>query len=972
MVDLLSNGLSDSVMFRLGRVLSEHDVEMNFKHALMAQGLMDVGAEVFFESIPESLSIVQFDLLIRRELLRGLNFSRSILIRVVVFELAGSMAVISTGSTILRGKLQLFQLCRAILGEELQQLNPAFSRTDGATSRSQVYDVLTAIPKPAPNLNFRRSSACAKRIARESCCVKQINGFLDHSLWILAVSRVFSSFIGVRNLVVGVGIWDGRVVEGSEQTGIRLLGISMDPSKTVECMGKLVASALEAVPVWMNLDSMKAFGWDDFSDYVLISIEFPKPVRDYDNLATVGWVVSGDSAATPLKLQIAPNPAGGVRLECRYFDDEFQSTFIERLIDASCEMYCNLTASLSSPIASVGPLTSVWDAAREILPPESSKEERLEVIFSQLASSSKDRVAIWHDEAYITYGQLDDFSNDVAAALLEHGVINGDRIGLFLSESIEAVIAIFGVLKAGAAYVPFDVRYPELRIRTICEVARLRAIVTMEGASPFDLRIPVWSYSTLRNPTRRRLTKALSGLAASDPAYIIFTSGSTGTPKGVEVRHENVSALIRAAGGELSIGESDVWTLFHSLAFDFSVWELFGSLLSGGTLVIVPYFIARSPEDFFALVAKRQVTILSQTPTAFSLFIEFKERLEEVRPLRAVVLGGEPLNSRCLVRWLDRAGRQGCIVVNMYGITETTVHVTAKVVSREVAMSGSKSVGLPISDWHVFVLDSDLMVLPRGVVGDIYVGGAGVANGYVDRADLTRDRFLRVSGSEITLYRTGDVGRLDCRGELEHLGRSDDQVQVRGFRVELNEVKRVILQFPGILAAEVVARQGPSSEHSVERIECFVVAPGTQYSALLGYVATNLPDFMVPAKITIVGSMPLNASGKVDVDRLFAGNVSSTQSGLEQTLPLAELSDGSNACSERRGLEGIFLEVVEEELGLRANWDDNFFKLGGNSLSVIRIVGVLKLRTGVEFSIVPFYMGKSLRNILEIASIGRA
>ncbi|WP_143343260.1 AMP-binding protein, partial [Crossiella equi] len=263
-------------------------------------------------------------------------------------------------------------------------------------------------------------------------------------------------------------------------------------------------------------------------------------------------------------------------------------------------------------------------------------------------------------------------------------------------------------------------------------------------------------------------------------AYVIYTSGSTGRPKGVVVPHRNVLALVAATRPEYALSTADVWTWFHSSAFDFSVWEIWGCLLTGGRLVVVPYFVSREPDRFAELLAAEGVTVLSQTPSAFTQLLTVDHHA--LSP-RLVVFGGEPLDARVLLPWFDQ--HPGSRVVNMFGITETTVHVTHQTLDRSLALAATRSVGPALPGWHLLVLDPEGRVQPPGVPGEICVGGAGVATGYLGQETLTAQRFRWNEHTGSRLYHSGDLGRLRPDGRLEHLGRIDSQVKLRGFRIEL-------------------------------------------------------------------------------------------------------------------------------------------------------------------------------------------
>ncbi|MES2940624.1 MAG: amino acid adenylation domain-containing protein, partial [Pseudomonadota bacterium] len=339
------------------------------------------------------------------------------------------------------------------------------------------------------------------------------------------------------------------------------------------------------------------------------------------------------------------------------------------------------------------------------------------------------------------------------------------------------------------------------------------------------------------------------GLRPEHLAYVIYTSGSTGQPKGVMVEHRQVSRLFASTRSWFNFGPADVWTLFHSFAFDFSVWEIWGALLHGGQLVVVPQAFTRSPAAFYALLCKAGVTVLNQTPGAFRQLIAAQADSALAHRLRTVIFGGDALDVASLKPWFERPANAGTQLVNMYGITETTVHVTYRPLApADADAAGASPIGQRIPDLRVYVLDAHSQPAPIGVAGELYVGGAGVARGYLNRPELTAQRFLddpfHASGR---MYRTGDLARFRADGSLEYLGRNDSQVKVRGFRIELGEIEAKLAQLPGVRQAIVLAREDSPGDR---RLVAYVVAQdGTDLDAadLRTQLATLLPDYMVPA-----------------------------------------------------------------------------------------------------------------------------
>ncbi|MGW2295597.1 amino acid adenylation domain-containing protein [Streptomyces violaceorubidus] len=573
--------------------------------------------------------------------------------------------------------------------------------------------------------------------------------------------------------------------------------------------------------------------------------------------------------------------------------------------------------------------------------------------FRAVAAASPDAEALSDGTNRLTYRELDERSDRLAAGLRARGVRDGDRVGVCLDRSADLVVALLGVLKAGAAYVPTDPAYPAERLEHTARDAAVTLVITELT------RFPEESGARAVTPAQLLTTPAQDGpprTAASpgDPAYVIYTSGSTGRPKGVVVPHRNPVALIDATRADFGLAADDVWTLFHSSAFDFSVWEMWGALLTGGRLVVVPYHVSREPDRFRDLLLAERVTVLSQTPSAFAQLLDVDHR---ELGIRLVVFGGEALNPRILLPWFDQHPESVCRVVNMYGITETTVHVTQQHVTRALALSGSRSVGRPLPGWHVRVLDTEGRVVPPGVAGEICVGGAGVALGYLGQPELTARRFRTDPLGTGRLYLSGDLGRLRPDGSLEHLGRLDSQVKVRGFRIELDEIRSVLLEDPRVRAAAVVVGRHDEADAATARIDAYVVAqdPSAPDTAEIRVRAAQiLPDYMVPATVTALSALPLTTNGKLDTAALPAPAPAAVPAGAP---PVPRTGDEDLASR----LAGIWSEV----LGVPVGVEDDFFEIGGNSLYAIRIGKAMRAAGLPELRLRELYRNPTVRRAAE-------
>ncbi len=554
-------------------------------------------------------------------------------------------------------------------------------------------------------------------------------------------------------------------------------------------------------------------------------------------------------------------------------------------------------------------------------------------------------IAVRAGSRALSYAELDAWSNRLARRLVAAGVAPENLVAVALPRSVELVVALLAVLKAGGGYLPVDPNYPADRIEYMLDDA---APVCAIGGSGTDLPRD-WFGGPVLDVDAANLGDLDAGpitdadrrapLSPANTAYVIYTSGSTGRPKGVVVPHRQVIRLLDNTAGLIDFGPADVWTMFHSYAFDFSVWELFGALLHGGRLVVVDYFTSRSPEQFLDLLVRERVTILNQTPSAFYQLAAADAAREPAEfALRTVIFGGEALEPQRLAGWFARYPHAPRLV-NMYGITETTVHVSHRPLTPDT-MSASV-IGGPIPGLVIRVLDSRLRPVPVGVPGEIYVSGGQLARGYLGRPDLTASRFVADPyGADGALaYRTGDLARRRPDGDLEYLGRADQQVNLRGFRIELGEIEAALLAAgaPAPTQAAVVVRTDLAED---ARLVGYVVGAGVDTAALRAELARTLPEHMVPAALVVLDRIPLTVNGKLDRAALpapvFEGTAYRRPSGLAEEI-----------------VAGVFAEV----LGLpadeqRVGADDDFFALGGSSLlaakAVARIGAALDRAVGVR------------------------
>jgi amino acid adenylation domain-containing protein len=558
----------------------------------------------------------------------------------------------------------------------------------------------------------------------------------------------------------------------------------------------------------------------------------------------------------------------------------------------------------------------------------------------------------------LTYAELNRRANRLAHYLQSRGVRPDVLVGLYLDRTPDLIVAMLAIVKAGGAYLPIDLSYPPERVAFMLSDAESPIVITdsktakglpqtAASALCMDTDAAYWSTMSAENP--------VSGAGPDNLAYCIFTSGSTGKPKGVLITHRNVARLFDATDEWFHFNDQDRWTFFHSSAFDFSVWEIWGALTYGGRLVIVPFADSRSPERFYDVLAGERVTVLNQTPSAFRQLVGVDEGRQnrKLEHLRFVIFGGEALNLQSLAVWFDKYGDDKPQLVNMYGITETTVHVTYRPLKRsDLVESPGSVIGRSIPDLTLHILDGNLRPVPVGIPGEIFVGGAGVARGYLKREALTAEKFVPnpFSATSGKLYRSGDLARRLPGGDLEYMGRLDHQVKIRGFRIELGEVQAALTRQPSVREAFVLAKECDGDKALV----AYVVPASGEAPAvdtLRKALQTALPAYMVPAHFVFLTKLPLTQNGKIDRAALPAP--SAERARMEQAF-------NAPSTATERGIARIYQQILNvDKIGI----DDDFFDLGGNSLTLAQAHSHLTKLVGRNFSVAELFVHTTVRKL---------
>jgi amino acid adenylation domain-containing protein len=577
--------------------------------------------------------------------------------------------------------------------------------------------------------------------------------------------------------------------------------------------------------------------------------------------------------------------------------------------------------------------------------------------FERQVDLSPGNVAVQLGTTFLTYRELDNRSNKLAQILRRYVRGPDSCVAIYCDRSVDMIVAMLATLKAGAAYLPIDPSNPQERVETVLADASPAVILTQNAlvGSLQRSAIPVVSLDGERETIDREDATGQAGSARpTDLAYVIYTSGSTGKPKGVMVTHRNVVRLLTATAHWFNFDADDVWTLFHSSAFDFSVWEIWGCLLTGGRLVIVPYGITRSPRDFYELLEKERVTILNQTPAAFYQIIHVEASgPARALALRYVIFGGEALNFVALRPWFERHGDAKPRLVNMYGITETTVHVMYRAVSAQDSQDVRSLIGEPIPDLRIYLLDANLRPVPIGEVGEIYVGGAGVARGYLKRPDLSAERFIPdpfADQADSKMYKSGDLARSTGNGDIEYLGRSDSQVKIRGFRIELGEIEAALAEHAGVRQTVVAARKdGEADQRLVAYFVRRTERPTTE-TELRAFLRAKLPEHMVPYAYIGLDAFPLTVNGKIDREALPA--------------PRRDAAPAPATSRESTPAEQTVIDVWRKTLDLeRVDLDDNFFDLGGTSIMIVRAHADLEVALQAKIPMTDLFEFPTVRSL---------
>ncbi len=581
-------------------------------------------------------------------------------------------------------------------------------------------------------------------------------------------------------------------------------------------------------------------------------------------------------------------------------------------------------------------------------------------LFEAQVERTPDAVAVIFEEKSLTYSELNRKANQLAHFLQQQGVRPEVPVGIYVERSLEMVVGLLAILKTGGAYVPLDLTYPIERLAFMLADTQAPVLCTQQQ---FITKLPKFKGHVVCLDTdgeriaRESEGNPVSSVTGNCLAYVIYTSGSTGKPKGVLINHVSAVRLFEATRALFHFDHRDVWSLFHSYAFDFSVWELWNPLVSGGRVVVVPYDVSRSSEAFYNLLRTERVTILNQCPSAFHQLIRVEESSGTAQSLalRVVIFGCEAFEVQSLKPWVDRQGDQAPQLVVMYGPTETTVFDTYYPLSAaDLERASGSTIGKPIPGSQIYILDAYRQLVPVGVPGEIYIGGAGLARGYLHRPELTAERFVLYPFSQkpnARLYKTGDLARYLPNGNVEFLGRVDDQVKIRGFRVELGEIEAVLSQHPAVAEEVVIVREDIPGD---KRLVAYIVAAQGQtltMKNLRSYVAERLPAYMVPSAFMLLDTLPLTHNSKID----------------RRALPIPQWTERTTEeayVPPTSMMHYQLIQIWEELLDARSiGIRDNFFNLGGYSFLAARLVASIEQVFGQKIPLATLFAGPTIEQL---------
>lgn len=690
--------------------------------------------------------------------------------------------------------------------------------------------------------------------------VEDKNNITNNSVLLSVFLIVLSRFLQEKELLIGIP-FSNREIDNSKigmYVNTLPLNIAINEDKSFKEFSydiqKLIFDLYENKEISIEeiLDQIKEKNDTDFKNG-LFDIVFSSQVYD-PNIPLQYKLLNHTNAKFPFIFTITENEEDYlIKVEAVDFKNAEQ--IIQNFITVFENIIYSLSNNVDQKISSIEVYSFEHLGIRRV---GGVKDYRnLLDVFSNIVNEYPEKIALKFGDKCLTYRELDRHSSSLANILDKQGVRNGDRVGIYLDKGIDFIISMLAILKLGACYVPIDTNYPDNRKQYIIDNSKLQAVLFNDQKFIYDIFAGIKiNVSDYKNKRCDFIPRAVD---SKQPAYIIYTSGSTGNPKGVVVNHHNILSLLFPVNNNFHFSHKDVWTAFHSFCFDFSVWEIYGALLYGGMLVIVPDKVTKDPFAFSSLLLNEEVTILNQTPSAFYVFSEVNKNVKFTN-LRYVIFGGEKLNPARLSQW--NSVNPKAKLINMYGITEITVHATYKELQKSDLLTNKSNIGKVLDTLGYIILDKDGHLVPRGVVGELYLYGHGISNGYFNSQQLTNERFIvHPFLNDKVLYKTGDLVIEGETGDLEYIDRIDSQVKLRGYRIELGEIERVICKHSLVTNCKVIVDEN-------DNLVCFIESKFVSKQEMVGYAKKNLTTYMQPTQFIICKQFPITSNGKVDLDSL--------------------------------------------------------------------------------------------------------
>lgn len=652
------------------------------------------------------------------------------------------------------------------------------------------------------------------------------------------------------------------------------------------------------------------------------------------------------------------NANDGLELNLTYAEGKYSQSFAERIGALYFILLQRLIEQKTQDLSQVE-LMSAHDKAERLKHLDKSNvaypaDATIVALFEKQVKLSPEAIAVsFHDEP-VTYRELDKRATRLAIFLRAKGIKPNDVVGLLVDRSVDTVVAMLGIIKAGGAYMPIDIYYPKERIAYIIKNSGTRLVLTRQDWYDNEDYGVAIEYLDVADQVADPQSLLEMVNKPSNLCYVFYTSGTTGNPKGVMLEHQNVVRLFFNDAFQFEFSHTDVWTMFHSQCFDMSVWEMYGALLFGGRLVIIPTTMTKDPAAYLDLLRKEKVTVLNQTASAFYRLIQEElSRDDASLCLRYVTFGGEALSPARLSEWRSKYNQTK--LINMYGITETTVHNTFKEITEAEIAENISNIGKPIPTLVLYILDQDLKEVPNGIIGELYVGGAGLGRGYINNEKLTRERFINSPFREgERLYKSGDLVRALNSGDIEYIGRIDTQVKIRGFRVELAEIESQLCRHEHIRNAAILDK----GEGADKQLIAYYVSDEKQRNAeLRKFLLHKLPDYMVPSQWIHLRELPVTPNGKLDKRALLKIEAQPEDDFVAPTSAMEK---------QLASMWSLILGRDEAAIGVKSS----FFTIGGNSLLIVRLAGLIHQQLGVRLKISELFAADTIEQ--QVARIAQA